>query len=293
MSSLLLRSPAKLNLYLRVINKRPDGFHNIETLFERIDLHDDIRLKNNSSGKIIISCRHPDVPLGPKNLAYKAAVLLKQQFNIRDGVHIDITKRLPVAAGIAGGSGNGATVLLGLNKLWRLGLSKQQLVALAKKIGSDVAFFVYNTSWALGTNRGDQIKVLDIKNKLHHIIIVPKIKMYSWKVYGQLKLKARLVPTNLLTKKSSNVSILISHLSQNRLKEVAGCLHNDLEGPVFELCPKLLKLKDRLKVLQTLGVMVSGSGPAIYGITENQKDALDIQKVLAKQFSQVFVTKTL
>lgn len=293
MPSLVLSSPAKLNLYLRVVNKRPDGFHNIETLFERIDLCDTIRLQSNRSGKITISCNHPHVPLGPKNLVYRAALFLKEQFNIKDGVHIDITKRLPVAAGIAGGSSNGATTLQGLDKLWRLGLSKSQFLGLAKKMGSDVAFFLYNTSWALGTERGDKIKTLNIKNKLNHIIIVPKIKMYSWKVYGQLGLKAQRMPTNLLTKKSSNVSILIHHLRQNRLKEAGGYLRNDLENPVFKLCPKLLKLKERLKSLRTLGVMISGSGPAVYGITENRNDALNIQKDCLKQYSQVFVAKTL
>src|SRR6185436_451831 len=158
MKSITLQSPAKLNLYLKIVNKRPDGFHNLTTLFERIDLADEITLTSEASGRIRVSCDHPQVPTGPKNLVYKAAALLKQDFGIKQGVHITICKNIPVAAGLAGGSSNAATVLQGLNKLWNLKLTKTRLAAYAARIGSDVAFFLYDCSWALGTGRGEVIE---------------------------------------------------------------------------------------------------------------------------------------
>ena len=119
MNSITLRSPAKLNLYLHVHNKRPDGFHNITTVFERINLFDDIRLTTNRSGKIKIFCSHQDVPKGPKNLVYRVAKRLRDEFSVKAGVDITIKKQIPVAAGLAGGSSNAATTLMGLHRLWR------------------------------------------------------------------------------------------------------------------------------------------------------------------------------
>jgi 4-diphosphocytidyl-2-C-methyl-D-erythritol kinase len=284
MSSFTLYSPAKLNLYLKILNKRPDGFHDIKTIFERINLADELTFRSVSSERIIIRSHSKDIPLGSKNLIYKAANLLKNQLGVKQGVEIDVKKRIPVAAGMAGGSTNCATALLGLNRLWKLQLSRQELVHFARQLGSDVAFFLYDSSWALGTSRGDEIKPLSLPAKLWHVIVVPRLRLYSADVYGALNLS--------LTKKKDNASILLQNLKINNLIGIGRNLHNDLEQPIFRLCPKLQDLKARLKVFQTAGVMVSGSGPAVFGIVETEKEAKHIQAILAKRFSQVFVVKT-
>ncbi|MBU0467851.1 MAG: 4-(cytidine 5'-diphospho)-2-C-methyl-D-erythritol kinase [Candidatus Omnitrophica bacterium] len=285
MSEIILQSPAKLNLYLKVINKRPDGFHNIVTLFERIDLFDDISFCSSQKDSIIISCDHPNVPVGPKNLVYKAAKMLKVDFKVKQGVEIRINKRIPVAAGLAGGSSNGATALMGLNKLWNLGLSKEKLLPYARRLGSDVAFFLYRSSWGLGTSRGDEIEILKLKAKLWHILVVPRIKIYSRDVYSRHKLQ--------LTKRNDNVNILIHNLSNGNILGVGSLLSNDLEIDVIKLCPKLLDLKEKLKSFNPLGVMVSGSGPSVFGVTTTKKEAEEIANILSKRFSQVFVVRTL
>ena len=285
MSFLVLSSPAKLNLFLEVQNKRPDGYHNIVTLFERIDLKDEISFRAVENGHIRVVCDHPDVPTGPKNLVYKVALLLKEKFGVTQGVEIRINKRIPVAAGLAGGSSNAATALLGLNRIWGLGLKKAQLVLLARRIGSDVAFFLYDTSWGLGTERGDKIQALNIKKKLWHILVVPKIKMYSWKVYGGLKLQ--------LTKGNDDANILVRNLKKGNILAASRLLKNDLEREIFRLSPNLEKLKKKLKLLKTIGVMASGSGPAVFGVTTGKKEAEAIKAVLSKRFDQVFVVKTL
>ena len=311
MSRLVLSSPAKLNLFLKVQNKRLDGYHNIVTVFERIDLADEIDFFSSLSTNINIKCDHPDVPVGPKNLVYKAAQLLQRELGVKQGVRIKIKKCIPVAAGLAGGSSNAATALLGLNHIWKLNLSRTKLIAYARKIGSDVAFFLHDTSFCIGTERGDRIKTLNIKTKLWHILVVPRIKMYSWKVYGGLKFPNSAVKkhfsgavlrasqrkrggcTNVLTKINDNANILIRNLKKDNVLEVGRLLANDLEVEILRLSPRLKRLKERLKSLNAKGVMISGSGPSVFGLTMTKREAEAIRSVLSKRFAQVFVVKTL
>src|SRR3990167_7802561 len=293
MRRIRLSSPAKLNLFLKVRDKRPDGFHNISTVFERIDLGDEILLKLNPSGGIRIDCVHPQVPCGPKNLVYQAAKLLRDDFRIKEGVDIYIKKNIPVAAGLGGGSGNAATALKGLNELWELRLSRPQLLAYARRLGSDVAFFLYDCPWALGTERGDLIQKLDIKTKLWHVLVVPCVKIYSGEVYGGLELATALeAPRKMLTKRNDNANIFIHHLRRSDVAQIGRGLVNDLERVVLLLSPQLEKLEQRLKSLDTKGVMVSGSGPCVFAITGTQRQAEAVRATLAKRFSRTFVART-
>lgn len=285
MRPISLRSPAKLNLYLKVIGKRPDGYHELKTIFERIDLFDDIRLTATPSGRIRIVCDHPQVPKGPQNLVYKVAAMLKKDFGITQGVEVRIRKRIPVAAGLAGGSSNAATVLSGLNRLWRLGLDRNGLVDYACKVGSDVAFFLYDCPWGLGTGRGEVIRRLDLTVKLWHVLVVPKVRMLTPKVYGAMNLK--------LTKFGDDVSILTRYLGQNDVRKVGSLLFNDLEAPIALLKPNLLKIKENIQALDVAGTAFSGSGPSIFSVVESKKKADRIAAILKRRYSQVFVVRTL
>ncbi len=293
MRSISLRSPAKLNLYLKVINKRKDGFHNLVTLFERINLCDEIQLTVNPQGKIRIFCDHPHVPLGPQNLAYQAARMLKDDFALRNGVDIKIRKRIPVAAGLAGGSSNAASVLMGLNRLWALSLNNKELIYYAAKIGSDVPFFLHETNWAIGTDRGDRIKKVFLTTKLWHVLVVPRRPVYTAEVFETLAVESRQAPNLKLTKIGSDVNILIRTLKKNDVPKVGRLLSNDLERAMLRLCPNLSYLKDKMRHLNTKGVGFSGSGPAIFGLTESQKEAEVLRSALKKTYSQVFVVSTL
>lgn len=293
MRSLTLRSPAKLNLTLKVINKREDGYHNLVTLFERVDLCDEITFINNSTGRIRITCDHPHVPLGPQNLVYKVARMLKDDFALGVGVDIRIKKRIPVAAGLAGGSSNAATAILALNKIWALGLTDEEMAGYARNIGSDVAFFLYNCSWALGTGRGDVIKKLNFPLKLRHILIVPRIKMYSAEVFGALQQSRQKVKNLKLTKKDDDVNILIRSLRNNDLRRAGQLLFNDLELPIVFLRPQLAKLKGQLQALNPCGAHFSGSGPAIFGLTESKNQAQKLHALFKKKYRQTWVVRTL
>jgi 4-diphosphocytidyl-2-C-methyl-D-erythritol kinase len=313
MHSIVLQSPAKLNLYLKVLNKRTDGYHNIVTLFERINLFDEICLKSNQNGSVRIYCDNPHVPRGPKNLVYKVARVIQDDLGINKGVDIRIKKRIPVAAGLGGGSSNAATVLKGLNKIWNLNLSRHALLSYANFIGSDVAFFLVDSPWALGRRRGDQVKRLSIKTQLFHILVVPRVKMYSGQVYSGLKLslKHAIMPsaehlksspreslrkkasyTNMLTRTNDNVNIFIRSLKTGDIGKVSQLLTNDLETEVIRIYPQLLKLKQRLKSLSTIGVMISGSGPSVFGLTRTEEEAKFIKSILLRRFTQVYVVRT-
>jgi len=285
MHRLTVFSPAKLNLVLDVLEKRPDGYHELRTIFERISISDQITLTRIKNRRITIRCDHPHVPCGPRNLVYKAAIMLSQDFSISEGLNIDIIKNIPVAAGLAGGSSNAAAVLSGLNRLWHLGLNEAQMVKYAARLGSDVAFFLYDTSYALGTGRGEHIKPLNVKTKLWHVLVTPRVKMYTPEVFARLKLN--------LTNKRDNANILLPFLKKGDLIRLAGALSNDLEPAILSLRPDFIYLKEKLLDAGATGVCFSGSGPSVFACALTERHAFSIRAKFDRRYSQVFVVSTL
>lgn len=286
MSTVTLRSPAKLNLFLQVVNKRPDGYHNLRTLFERIDLSDEIRLTSRKDSRIQVFCDHPQVPLGPRNLVYKAAQALRERCHVQKGITIHIKKRIPVAAGLGGGSSNAATTLLGLQEIWGLKLRPEEMWEVGRSLGSDIPFFLAKTSWALGLERGDRIIPKTIAAKIWHILVVPRVKMLTPKVYGALV-------SNKLTKTRPDVNILLRSLKINNINRVKQLFFNDLEPRIQTICPRLLNVKQRLEAFLGQKVCFSGSGPSIFGLMASRQEAEKAGKFLSQHYSQVFVTRTL
>lgn len=287
---MILNSFAKLNLYLEVLKKRKDSYHNISTLFERIDLSDKIILKARPDNLIKIICKNPGVPKDSSNLCYRSAKLLQEKFHINQGLNIKIIKRIPQGAGLGGGSSNAATVLLGLNKLWKLNLSWERLAMLARKIGCDVPFFIYNTCFALGQARGDRVKPLKgFRNlELWHILVVPKIKVLTPKIYRQCDRYSE------LTIPKHNVKILISGLRKKDLSLISQLLFNSLEEITTRLYPEVQRIKEALTRCGLKSILMSGSGPAVFGIVLLRKEAERISRQLRRQHRswQVFVTRT-
>lgn len=284
LTTLKLPAYAKLNLALDVLAKRPDGFHELSTLFERINLADTIELKLLSKDDIQCVVGQSVLPVDERNLVVKIAKRLKADFKIRQGVRIILHKHIPIAAGLAGGSSNGATVLMGLNQLWHLGLSQQQLLAYAAWLGSDVAFFIYNTPFAIGRGRGEQITPVKLQTVLYHVLVTPRVSMLTKEVFARLKLK--------LTNKNDNVNILLPFLRQGDIKGLSEHLSNDLEGAILSLRPDFLSLKKKLLSAGALGVCFSGSGPSVYAMAESLSHAQAIKNKFDRRYSQVFVVKT-
>src|SRR3989338_10151359 len=181
-----LFSPAKINLFLNVLSKRPDGYHELQTLFERVSLGDFLTLKKRDSG-LRFRVTGSRVPKGPKNLALKAAVLLRQECGVKAGAAIHLEKRIPVSAGLGGGSRNAASVLLGLNLLWRLELPKKRLLEIAAKLGSDVSFFILERSYAFARGRGEILKPLHPgPGTLWHCLVKPPFGNSTKKAYQRV-----------------------------------------------------------------------------------------------------------
>jgi 4-diphosphocytidyl-2-C-methyl-D-erythritol kinase len=289
--SLNLTSYAKLNLYLEILGKRPDNYHSIYTLFERISLSDQIRLRLLPQGRIRVVSSNPGIPRGYKNLAFQAASLLKKEFQVHTGVEINIKKHIPISAGLAGGSSNAATVLSGLNKLWRLNLRVKELVVFARQIGSDVPFFLYNYSFAYATQRGDKIKGLCLPVKLWHIILVPPVQIPSALIY---KSWDESTEGTGLTKHQSRIRILKTALLKKDLILLSKLLFNSLEHISQALHPVISKAKSVLYDLGLEAILMSGSGPAVFGLVSCRKEACSIARQLKAKMRNwdVFVAKT-
>lgn len=299
MKSLTLTSYAKLNLYLEIFRKLPDNYHSIFTLFERISLADQINLKLQPDKKIriIISGVRSGLSRNRQNLAYQAASLLKREFGILQGVEIRIEKRMPIAAGLGGGSSNAAAVLVGLNRLWKLNLGVERLVSVGRKVGSDIPFFLYNCSFACGSGRGDKIKVLNLPVRFWHVIVVPRIKVLSslvYKKWDELTKVKRVEQKRLgLTTRQSKVKILKLALLKKDMLLLDGLLFNSLESVTSAMHPVVRKIKSVLSNFGVEAISMSGSGPAVFGLVSSRKEAYAVARQLSKFVSwDVFVAKT-
>lgn len=287
---MVIYSFAKVNLFLEVINRRPDSYHNLKTIYERISLADLVTLKSRRDSLIRVKCSDKNVPDGKDNLCFRAAKILRDKFRPLSGVDINITKRIPVGAGLGGGSSNAAAVLSGLNRLWGLKLSKNELARIAGRIGSDVAFFVYDTPFALGCGRGEKIRPLNNlkKIRLWHMLIVPKIHVSTPLIYERWDNFAE------LTKPAYNVNILTSALARDNLAFKPGLLFNSLEEVTMRLYPKVRRVKEALLRSGSGPVVMSGSGPAVFTVLALRKEAIRLAGVIRKRHKswRVFAVST-
>jgi len=258
------KTPAKINLGLHIHGKREDGFHELETIFQMVSLYDDVELELLSSG-IKLECDTPGVPTDDTNLACKAALLLRQTYQVEGkGVNIRLKKNIPFGAGLGGGSGNAAGVLMGLNRLWNLKIEREKLSKLAAELGSDVPFFL-TSPCALGMGRGEQLGSLKPCAKFQVLLVFPGFPVATSWVYQNLKLK--------LTKRENNISILRKNLSLSDITSLGSRLYNDLEPVVIQRFPEIQVVKDELGAWGALGVLLSGSGSTVFGIFDDLEKA--------------------
>lgn len=292
MRILNLTSYAKLNLYLEIIRKRPDNYHSIFTLFERINLADQIRLKLLPQREIRIIASGFSLPLGRNNLAHQAASMLQREFRLSEGVEINISKHIPICAGLGGGSSNAAVVLAGLNRLWKLNLKIRQLVTLARRIGSDVPFFLYNSSFACATSRGERIKVLRLPVKLWHVIVVPRVKILSSLIYKKWDESGKGVA---MRNHQSIIRILKSALLKKDILLLSKLLFNSLEEVSSAMYPVIRKVRFALSDLGLKAITMSGSGSAVFGLVSSRKEAYAIARQLKTKLDNwdVFVANTI
>jgi 4-diphosphocytidyl-2-C-methyl-D-erythritol kinase len=256
---LMEKAPAKINLALDVLYKRPDDYHEVEMVMTTVDLADRIELAEIAGKDIKIISHNRYVPDDSRNLAYQAANLLKQRYNIPNGVAITIEKNIPVAAGLAGGSSDAAATLRGLNKLWKLGLSLDELAKLGAEIGSDVSFCVYGGT-ALAKGRGEIITQLPAPPSCWVVLAKPTIGVSTADVYKRLDLKNVQHP---------NVPKMIEAIKNHDFKSVCSNLGNVLENVTLSLYPEVHHIKEQMKKFGADAVLMSGSGPTVFGLIEH------------------------
>lgn len=255
-----VKAPAKINLTLDVLHKRPDGYHEVEMIMTTVDLADRIDLTETDDGKIVIDVSEGFVPGDQRNLAYQAAELLQKRMNVKKGVSIYITKRIPVAAGLAGGSSDAAATLKGLNKLWQLELSLDELAEIGKEIGSDVAFCVYGGT-ALATGRGEIIEAIPAPPSCWVILAKPPIGVSTADIYKRLTLQnIEHAPTKRM----------IEAIRQQDFTGICANLHNVLESVTLDMYPEVRHIKEQMLRFGANGVLMSGSGPTVFGLVEHE-----------------------
>lgn len=280
---LLEKAPAKINLSLDVLHKRPDGFHEVKMIMTTIDLADRIELTERNDGQIHIISHNRYVPDDNRNLAYQAASLLKQRFKVDKGVSIAITKMIPVAAGLAGGSSDAAATLRGLNKLWKLGLTLDELAVIGAEIGSDVSFCVYGGT-ALATGRGEIVEHLPAPPHSWIVLAKPTIGVSTAEVYNNLD----------LTKVSHpDVDGMIQAIQDNDYDRMTGLVGNVLESVTLKLYPEVAHIKDQMKKFGADAVLMSGSGPTVFGIVQYDSRMHRIYNGLRGFCDQVFAVRVL
>ena len=274
-------APAKVNLFLELLGKRADGFHELETLIVLMELADALEIEPRADGELVLECDEPAIPTGPTNLVWKAAAALRERFGIAVGATIRLAKRIPHEAGLGGGSSDAASTIAALNAVWGLNRTVAELAPVAAEVGSDVAAFLHPPAcWCTG--RGEVVEPVPVGASLHLVIVKPPAGLSTAAVY-----KACTVPEMPV-----NGAALRGALTAGDVGAVAAGLHNRLQVPAFALQPAVKAVYDALAATGPAGVLVSGSGSSVFAVARDADDAIRIARAVLPPDCRVFVTRT-
>ena len=279
-----IKAYAKINISLDIVGKREsDGYHLLKMIMQNIDLYDEISIEKQKKD-ITISCNKSYVPTDSRNLAYKAASLFKETYNIEDGVHIDIVKNIPVSAGLAGGSTDAAAVLKLMNKIFKVNASNKELMALGLKLGADIPYCI-NGGTALCEGIGEKITTLaPFKDKIL-VLVKPSFGVSTKEVYKAFNLdRVRVHP------KTEN---LIEAMEQDNLYYVANNMKNLLENVTLRKHNILIKIKEDMNRYGAVGSMMSGSGPSVFAFFDDMLKAQRCYEKMKENHREVFLTRTI
>ena len=277
----MLSAAAKVNLALEILSKRADGYHELATVLQAVDLSD--RLVLEDAEEIELRTISPAVPTDTTNLAVRAALALRAGAGLRRGVRIALEKGIPVAAGLGGGSADAAAVLLGLNRLWGLRWPAKRLEELAVTLGMDVPFFLRG-GVALATGRGERLTPLT-GSTLALVLVNPRIAASTTEVYGRV--------TPAMYSDGSRTRALAAALRSHRPTRIAASLYNGLEGAVVPTYPQVGQMEAALLAAGALGAAMSGSGPTVFGVARSLEHARQIQGRVARGSWECWAVRTL
>jgi 4-diphosphocytidyl-2-C-methyl-D-erythritol kinase len=268
--AVVIWAPAKVNLYLEVLAKRADGYHDIASLMVAVSRYDTLTFREESSGQLLLRCDQPNLSTGPDNLVVRAAERLRQRTGCARGAVIDLVKRIPLAAGLAGGSTDAAATLTGLNRLWRLGLTRSELADLGAELGSDVPFF-FATPAAWCTGRGQLVTPAPLGRRLDFVLVCPPVGLSTAEVYRGVT-----VPEQPQTGEA-----LRQVAAAGNIEELGRCLFNRLQPVAERLCPAVAEWAQRLAHLHPAGQLMSGSGTSLFALCRDRQEAVCIARALS------------
>ena len=263
MDEISLKALAKINLGLDVLGKREDGYHEVRMVMQTIHLYDRVEIKKTRSPHIHVETNLYYLPVNEDNLVYRAAILMKDEFQIKEGVRIVLQKFIPVAAGLAGGSSDAAAVLVGMNRIFNLGLKQNKLMELGLKIGADVPFCIMRGT-ALAEGIGEKLTALPPMPKCPVLIAKPAISVSTKAVYEGLKLYDGM--------EHPDIDGVMEGIQQKDLKGVASHMGNILETVTIPMYPVIEDIKKLMLENGALNAMMSGSGPTVFGLFPNEKE---------------------
>ncbi|HIZ13742.1 MAG TPA: 4-(cytidine 5'-diphospho)-2-C-methyl-D-erythritol kinase [Candidatus Mediterraneibacter stercorigallinarum] len=283
MKQIELKALAKINLGLDVLGRRENGYHDVRMVMQSIYLYDEVKLEKTAEPGITTVSNLSFLPTGDGNIAYKAARLLQEEFQITEGIKITLNKHIPVAAGLAGGSSNAAAVLFGMNRMFRLGLSQKDLMDRGVRLGADVPYCIMRGT-VLAEGIGEKLSVLPAMPKCTVLIAKPPVSVSTKVVYEALDAKE--------ITEHPDIDGIIEGLKNNSLKQVAACMGNVLEDVTVPMHPVIDQIKQEMKSSGALNAMMSGSGPTVFGLFESRADAREAQRRIREKSltRQVYVT---
>jgi 4-diphosphocytidyl-2-C-methyl-D-erythritol kinase len=276
------KAPAKINLLLDVIRKRDDGYHEVEMVMTMVDLADRLELEELPRDQIVLSSQAGFIPLDEKNLAFQAARLIKERCGVTRGVYMHLDKRIPVAAGLAGGSSDAAAALRGLNRLWGLRLSGYELEALGAELGSDVPFCIRGGT-AVARGRGEQLESITAPPQCWVVLAKPPIHVATADIYGQLRAKA--------LKTHPSTARMLEAIRRQSFSDMCDSLGNVLETVTLERYPEVRQIKECMMKLGADGVLMSGSGPTVFGLVAKETKLARIYNGLRGFCKEVYVVR--
>lgn len=268
MKSITLKAPAKVNYLLDVIRRRPDGYHDLRMVMQRINLCDEIAITLTDTPGITVTCGKDGVPDGPGNIAWKAANTLLELAGGSHGAEISITKNIPVAAGLGGGSSDAASVLMGMNELLDLGLSDQRLMEIGVTLGADVPFFIFKKT-ALAEGIGEALTVMPEMPMAWVLLVNPGVHVSTAWVYNNLKLTNR-----------GELAKLPSFYGS--IEDICSIFANDLESVTIPSFPVIAEIRNGMLKHGALGAMMSGSGPTVFGLYQDRETAEQARAALTR-----------
>lgn len=283
MDKISLKALAKVNLGLDVVRRREDGYHEVRMIMQTIHLHDLLRISKTDEPGIHIKTNLAFLPVNENNLIYQAGKLLADEFGIQEGVSVDLDKRIPVAAGMAGGSTDAAAMLYGMNKIFDLGLSQKQLMVRGVKIGADVPYCLMRGT-ALAEGIGEKLKLLSPMIKCPVLIVKPQIAVSTKFVYQNLKLDEIV--------RHPNIDALIRNIEQKDFAGITRNMGNILESVTIPAYPVIQEIKDRILAEGATNALMSGSGPTVFALFEEKDRAVYVYQKLKESglAKQIYLT---